>query len=209
MRPIRCSGGRSGVRSSGFRLKFELLTKEEAKRIKLRTIDDFGDPENFGISRCQFQHIRASNLAQSFALPQIAISWVIWNENSRYNMSAIRGTAIWSQPSHPDTPHRMGLVTDATVPRGVRPVLQRKSRSPFLCRSGATVVVVAGDQQGKLKVDDQVVAAVVDAAIDRGAARIVLVTPLGGGGEACSAASSAAEGPRAPERHRAAQGSCG
>lgn len=44
------------------------------------------------------------------------------------------------------------------------------------------MVVIAGDGQGKLKVDDQVVAAVVDAAVERGASRIVLVTPLGGGG---------------------------
>lgn len=44
------------------------------------------------------------------------------------------------------------------------------------------MVVVAGDQQGKLKVDDQVIAAVVDTAVERGASRVVLVTPLGGGG---------------------------
>lgn len=35
-----------------FALKFELLTKEEAKKLKLRTIDDFADPDSFGIPRC-------------------------------------------------------------------------------------------------------------------------------------------------------------
>ncbi len=35
-----------------FALKFELLSKEEAKRLKLCTINDFGDPGSFGIPRC-------------------------------------------------------------------------------------------------------------------------------------------------------------
>lgn len=50
-----------------FALKFELLTKEEAKRVTLRTIDDFGDPDNFSIPRCEFWQLHASDIAESFA----------------------------------------------------------------------------------------------------------------------------------------------
>lgn len=81
-----------------FALKYELIKKDEAKRLKIRKVDDFGDPASFGIP------------------------------------------------------------------------------------SGATVVVVAGDQQAGLKVDDQVISAVATAASESRAARLVLVAPLGSSG---------------------------
>lgn len=44
------------------------------------------------------------------------------------------------------------------------------------------MVVVAGDQQGGLKVGNQVISAVATAAAESRAARLVLVTPLGSSG---------------------------
>jgi hypothetical protein len=34
-----------------FALKYELIKKDEAKRLKIRKVDDFGDPASFGIPR--------------------------------------------------------------------------------------------------------------------------------------------------------------